>query len=61
MAGRLAAQDQDAEVKDAAISAATATVAVLGDLLPAQVRALLKVRGALVAEDALGRGRGYRA
>lgn len=44
MSARLTAQDQDQEVKDAAISAAAALVAGLGDLLSTQVPPMLKVR-----------------
>lgn len=44
VAARLAAQDQDQEVKDAAITTSAATIAILGDLLSSQVPALLKVR-----------------
>ena len=40
---RLAAGDQDLEVKDAAISCTAASVALLGDVLSAQVPATLQV------------------
>jgi hypothetical protein len=39
VSGRLAAQDQDQEVKEAAIMAMAALVAQLGDVLQAEVRA----------------------
>ena len=44
VAARLAGQDQDQEVKDAAIAATAALVATLGDELRAQVPALLQAR-----------------
>ena len=43
VAARLTAQDQDQEVKDAAIDAAAAVLATLGDLVSSDVPALLKV------------------
>ena len=42
VAAKLAGQDQDQEVKDAAIAATAALVATLGDELRAQVPALLQ-------------------
>ena len=43
VAAKLAGQDQDQEVKDAAIAATAALVATLGDELRSQVPALLQV------------------
>ena len=40
---RLSAQDQDQEVKEAAITCAGACIAVLGDISPADTASLLQV------------------
>jgi len=46
VAAKLAGQDQDQEVKDAAIAATAALVATLGDELRSQVPALLQASNA---------------
>lgn len=51
LSGRLAAQDQDQEVKEAAISGIAALVARLGDVLSAEVR-----EGDLYVGGGAGRG-----